>query len=64
MTKLSIPHEFVQRTAAPNKRAVATPVPTPTSTPEAGGLHHVDSSSSLDSTPQNNIGPLLFKFIF
>jgi hypothetical protein len=52
MTKLSIPHEFVQRTVLPNKRAT----PTPTPTPKGEGLHDFDSTGSLDSAAQTSIG--------
>ena len=44
MTKLSIPHEFVQRNVLPNK------------TTKTESLKRVESTSSLDSAPHLGVG--------
>jgi hypothetical protein len=48
MTKLSIPHEFVQRTVLPNKHL--------STASKTESLQRMDSTSSLDSAPHTGIG--------
>ncbi len=56
MTKLSIPHEFVQRNVLPNKHL--------TTESNTESLRRMDSTSSLDSARRTAIGRLIISIIF